>query len=148
MRTYLALVAGAAMVAGPACRRAPRDDRKTVPAAARNIQDAKTPVTTPAPRGQQITLVYSSNGEGDYEQCGCPVHPLGGVARRATVIDRARADADAALVLDAGDLFLPQRGDHADGKRPDPGEIERRAKLLAGAYGRIGTTAFLPGERD
>ena len=110
--------------------------------------NAKTPVTTPAPRGKQITLLYTSNGDGDYEQCGCPVHPLGGVARRATVIDRARADADAALVLDAGDLFLPQRGNYADGKLPDAGEIERRAKLLAGSYGRIGTTAMLPGERD
>ena len=147
MRTYLALLACTAMVAGPACRRAPRDDRKTVPAAG-NIQDAKAPVTTPAPRGQQITLVYSSNGEGDYEQCGCPVHPLGGVTRRATVIDRARADADAALVLDAGDLFLPRRENGDGGKRPDAGEIERRARLLAAAYARIGTTAVLPGERD
>ena len=100
------------------------------------------------PRGKQITLLYSSNGDGDYEQCGCPVHPLGGVARRATVIDRARADADAALVLEAGDLFLPQRENVAASKRPDAGEIERRARLLAGAYGRIGTTALLPGERD
>src|SRR5216110_3246165 len=148
MRTYLALVAGAAMVAGPACRRAPRDDRKTVPAAAGNIQDAKAPVTTPAPRGQQITLVYSSNLGGDYEQCGCPVHPLGGVARRATVIDRARAGADAALVVDAGDLFLPNRPDVVRADRPDPGEVERRARLLAAAYARIGTTALLPGEQD
>ena len=34
------------------------------------------------------------------------------------------------------------------GKRPDAGEIERRARLLSAAYGRIGTTAFLPGEHD
>src|SRR5438128_1201201 len=125
MRTYLALLVCAATVTGPACRRAPTDDRKTTPAAPRSIQDAKAPVTTPAARGKQITLVYSSNGDGDYEQCGCPVHPLGGVTRRATVIDRARADADAALVLDAGDLFLPRRGNDAGGKRPDAGEIER-----------------------
>src|SRR6266496_3780812 len=148
MRTYLALLACAAMVAGPACRRAPSDDRRTIPGAPRNIQDAKAPVTTPAPRGKQIALLYSSNGDGDYERCGCPVHPLGGVTRRATVIDRARAEADATLVLDAGDLFLPQRENGTGGKRPDAGEIERRARLLAAAYGRIGTTAVLPGERD
>jgi 2',3'-cyclic-nucleotide 2'-phosphodiesterase (5'-nucleotidase family) len=148
MRTYLALLACAAFAGGPACRRAPRDDRKAIPAPQGNVQGATAPVATPAPRGKQITLLYSSNGDGDYEQCGCPVHPLGGVARRATVIDRARADADAALVLEAGDLFLPQRENDAAGKRPDAGEIERRARLLAGAYGRIGTTAMLPGERD
>src|SRR3954451_18450369 len=130
MRTYLALLACAAMVAGPACRRAPSDHRAPIPAAPRNIQDTKAPVATPAPRGKQITLLYSSNGDGDYEQCGCPVHPLGGVGRRATVIDRARAEADAALVLEAGDLFLPQRGNFVGGKPPDAGEIERRARLL------------------
>ena len=47
------------------------------------------PPVPPPPRGKLITLLYSSNLGGDYEQCGCPVHPLGGVARRATVIDRA-----------------------------------------------------------
>jgi 2',3'-cyclic-nucleotide 2'-phosphodiesterase (5'-nucleotidase family) len=146
-RTTLALLVCAA-VAGTACKRAPRDERKTIASPQRNESGAKTPVTTPAPRGKQITLLYTSNGDGDYEQCGCPVHPLGGVARRATVIDRARAEADAALVLDAGDLFLPQRGNYADGKLPDAGEIERRAKLLAGSYARIGMTAVLPGERD
>jgi 2',3'-cyclic-nucleotide 2'-phosphodiesterase (5'-nucleotidase family) len=148
MRTYLALLACVAVAGGPACRRAPTDDRKVIPAPQGKVQGAAAPVATVAPRGKQIALLYSSNGDGDYEQCGCPVHPLGGVARRATVIDRARADADAALVLEAGDLFLPQRGNDADGKRPDAGEIERRARLLAGAYGRIGTTAMLPGERD
>jgi hypothetical protein len=64
------------------------------------------------------------------------------------VIDRARGEADAALVLEAGDLFLPQPGAFVGGKRPDAGEIERRARLLSAAYGRIGTSAFLPGERD
>ena len=64
------------------------------------------------------------------------------------MLDRARAEADAALVLDAGDLFLPPAPKFAGGKLPDPGEIERRARLLAGAYGRMGTTALLPGERD
>src|SRR5256885_4774137 len=116
MRMYLALLACAAMVAGPACRRAPRDDRRTIAGAPRNIQDANAPVALPVPRGKQVTLLYSSNGEGDYEQCGCPVHPLGGVTRRATVIDRARADADATLVLDAGDLFLPRRENGSGGK--------------------------------
>src|SRR6476620_10581535 len=145
MITPLAFLACALAV--PACRRAP-NDRQAPPAPTPGVP-AVAPAPAPAPpRGAAIALLYSSNLGGDYEQCGCPVHPLGGVARRATVIDRARAEADAVLVLDAGDLFLPQRGDFANGKRPDAGEVERRAHLLAGAYGRTGTTAFLPGERD
>jgi len=31
---------------------------------------------------------------------------------------------------------------------PDPGEIDRRARLLSAALGRMGLTAFAPGERD
>src|SRR5262245_25114753 len=136
------------VVAALGCRRRATDERapgSAPPAAAPAVKPA---AAVPPPRGKQITLLYSSNLDGDYEQCGCPVHPLGGVARRATIIDRARSEADAALVLDAGDLFLPQRASFRDGKLPDAGEIERRARLLAAAFSRTGTTALLPGERD
>jgi len=140
----VALLAGVA-AAGQGCRRA-ADHERPRPAAPASTA-AGAPGAEP-PRGNQISLLYASNLGGDYEQCGCPVHPLGGVARRATVIDRARAAADATLVLDAGDLFLPRPESLPAGKRPDAGEVERRARLLATAYGRIGTTALLPGERD
>ena len=66
------------------------------------------------------------------------MHPLGGIARRATQIDRARSEADAVLVLDAGDLFLPPREGVHEGKTPDPGEVERRGRLLASSYRRMG----------
>src|SRR5690348_4439749 len=89
----------ACALAAPACRRAP-NDRHAPAVPAPGVQAAPAPASAP-PRGKQIALLYSSNLGGDYEQCGCPVHPLGGVARRATVIDRARDEADAVLVLDA-----------------------------------------------
>jgi hypothetical protein len=88
-------------------------------------------------------VLYASDLLGAYETCGCPVHPMGGLARRATQVDRARADSDGALVLDAGDDLLP-----APGRPADAGELERRARLVLRAMGRIGTTAFTPGERD
>jgi 2',3'-cyclic-nucleotide 2'-phosphodiesterase (5'-nucleotidase family) len=65
--------------------------------------------------------------------------PLGGLARRATVIGRARAEADATVVVDAGDLFAPQ-GTVA--------ETERQARLLAAGVGRAGIDAFTPGDGD
>jgi 2',3'-cyclic-nucleotide 2'-phosphodiesterase (5'-nucleotidase family) len=137
-----------ALMAGLACRRAPDKDRRAIAAPPAAIPAAPAIPDPLPPRGKQITLLYSSNLSGDYEQCGCPVHPLGGIARRATVIDRARAEADGALVLDGGDLFLPNPGSYRDGKPPDAGEVERRGRLLAAAYGRIGTTGLVPGERD
>jgi len=90
------------------------------------------------PRGKQIAILYSSNLLGAVAPCDCAL-PLGGLARRATVIARARTEADATLVVDAGDLFEPLR---------DPGGSERRARILATALARGGLAAFTPGEQD
>ena len=114
--------------------------------------DATATAAVP-PRGKQIAIAYSSNMLAEYEQCGCPVHPQGGLARRATLLDRARAESDAVLVLDAGDLLLPA------GPLPPPArdgapparnldEVTRRAHLMLGALARLGVAAFAPGEHD
>jgi hypothetical protein len=99
------------------------------------------------PRGKVIALVYTSNVLGEYEHCGCPVHPLGGLGRRAAEVDRIRAESDGVVSVDAGDLFLPAP-EPSGGKAPAASEVERRARLLASAYARLGVTAFSPGERD
>jgi hypothetical protein len=52
------------------------------------------------------------------------------------------------LVLDAGDMFLPRRPGMPGTIPPDRGEVERRARLLAAGFARMGITAFTPGERD
>jgi 2',3'-cyclic-nucleotide 2'-phosphodiesterase (5'-nucleotidase family) len=98
--------------------------------------DAAAPA---AQRGREITLLYSSNLQGKFAPCNCAVEPLGGLARRATVTARARADADATLVVDAGDLFRPQGS---------TGETERQADLLAAGIASGGIDAFTPGEGD
>jgi 2',3'-cyclic-nucleotide 2'-phosphodiesterase (5'-nucleotidase family) len=92
-----------------------------------------------AVRGRDIALLYSSNLLGKFTPCDCAVLPLGGLGRRATVIARARAEADATVVVDAGDLFVPQ-GTVA--------ETERQARLLAAGVGRAGIDAFTPGDDD
>jgi 2',3'-cyclic-nucleotide 2'-phosphodiesterase (5'-nucleotidase family) len=116
-------------------------------------RQAVSPAASPAPstaaaadaalpgaqRGREIALLYSSNLQGKYAPCNCAVQPLGGLARRATVTARARAEADATLVVDAGDLFLPE-GSTA--------ETERQANLLAAGITSGGIDAFTPGEGD
>lgn len=112
-----------------------------------SVGDGGIPETT-AQRGTHLAVLYGANLQGEYENCGCPSHPLGGMARRATVVDRARSEADGVLVVDAGDLLLPQVF-HSDKLRPAPaGEWERRARLILSAYRRMGVTAVLPAERD
>jgi hypothetical protein len=112
-------------------------------------QDAAVGIAEgPPSRGRVIALVYTSNVQGEYERCGCPVHPLGGLARRAAEVDEIRAESDGVISVDAGDLFLPAETAKAPARPPAPSEVERRARLLAAAYARLGVTAFSPGERD
>jgi 2',3'-cyclic-nucleotide 2'-phosphodiesterase (5'-nucleotidase family) len=98
--------------------------------------DAAAPA---APRGRELALLYTSNLQGNYAPCHCVVAPLGGLARRATIVRRARAEADGTVVVDAGDLFRPE-GTAA--------ETDRQAHLLAAGLASAGLDAFSPGESD
>jgi hypothetical protein len=110
--------------------------------------DAPPLVETKAARGTAIAILYSSNLQGEYEHCGCPSHPLGGLVRRATVADQARADSDGVLIVDAGDMLLPATFHQTTLRPPDPSEVQRRARLILTAYARMGIHAVLPAERD
>lgn len=103
---------------------------------------------TPAPRGKHVALIYTSNVRGEYEHCGCPSHPLGGLKRRATLLDRAHAETDAVIHVDAGDLILPRPLRMPKAVGPDVGEMERRARLIFAGLARMGLAAFAPGDTD
>jgi hypothetical protein len=127
-----------------ACHRSPTARAKSD---ASDSSDAGLSPAT-AERGTVIALLYASNMQGEYEHCGCPSHPLGGLVRRATVIDRARGQSDGVLIVDAGDMLLPEIF-HSDKLRAAaPTEVERRARLVLSAYARMGINAYLPAERD
>jgi 2',3'-cyclic-nucleotide 2'-phosphodiesterase (5'-nucleotidase family) len=140
------LVAGAALLVGLAlfgCRRSglvPADAPRPTPAAAALPAGGDGGTAEPAAvRGRDIALLYTSNLQGKLTPCDCAVLPLGGLARRAAVIGRARGEADATIVVDAGDLYAPQG---------TPAETERQSRLLAAGVGRAGIDAFTPGESD
>lgn len=120
-----------------------------VPVASPVAGDAAFPVVvSPPERGRMVALLYASALRGDYEPCGCPSHPLGGIARRATVVDRARAERDGVVVVDAGNLLLPPAVEGAGVADPDAPEEDRRARLLLAGLMRAGLAAFSPGETD
>jgi 2',3'-cyclic-nucleotide 2'-phosphodiesterase (5'-nucleotidase family) len=124
--------------------------RGRAPAPAANA-DAAALVELPPPRGKVVSLVYSADVAGEYERCDCAVAPLGGFSRRAAEVDRIRAESsgvDGVIQVDAGDLFLPVDAMDASWRPAPGGEVERRARLLAAAYARLGVTAYTPGERD
>ncbi len=95
-----------------------------------------------------IAVLYSADLLAAIEACACPGHPLGGIARRATRVAEARAETDAVVVVDAGDLLFRSAAELAGKPAPDKREVARRAWLLAGVYRRIGIDALAPGDRD
>src|SRR6266508_4815979 len=71
--------------------------------------------------GYGIVLFYSMGIRGNLEVCGCPIHPLGGVARRTGYINafKKRSPDAAILQVDAGYIFSDDLNAASDGLRED-----------------------------
>lgn len=71
--------------------------------------------------GYGLVIFYSSSVHGNLEVCGCPIHPLGGVARRAGYINalRRRSPDAAVLQVDAGYIFSDDRNTAGTDLRDD-----------------------------
>ncbi|QQS46086.1 MAG: hypothetical protein IPM66_19550 [Acidobacteriota bacterium] len=71
--------------------------------------------------GYGIVLFFSSTVHGNLEVCGCPIHPLGGVARRAGYVDafRRRSPDAAVLQVDAGYIFSDEKKADSSGLKED-----------------------------
>jgi 2',3'-cyclic-nucleotide 2'-phosphodiesterase (5'-nucleotidase family) len=84
-----------------------------------------------------VTILYTADAQGYLEECACETGGmLGGVARRATLVDSLRAAAPgAALLVEAGDF--------ATGPGPR-GELV--GFVAARAMAKMGYDAVLPGE--
>ncbi|MGE5179666.1 MAG: multiheme c-type cytochrome [Bacteroidota bacterium] len=67
------------------------------------------PVPPAGPIVRRLTIAYTGNSAGFLETCGCKVNQSGGMARRATVLERLRRKDPNLLLLDAGSAFgLPE----------------------------------------
>lgn len=57
--------------------------------------------------GQDIplTIIYTNNNNGNIQECECDDLPIGGLARRKTVLDRIRKETKNLITVDAGDLL-------------------------------------------
>lgn len=94
-----------------------------------------------------LTLLYSSDQRGRL----VPEAPgsAGGLARRATLVDRIRLEGPPVLQLDAGDL-LPGAADKVPGAQTvdAPYRPGRRSRMVLESYKRMGVDVMTPGERD
>jgi hypothetical protein len=89
-----------------------------------------------------VAIVYSGDLRG---AVASPPHAAGGLARRATSVDRARTAARALVQVDAGDI-APAADDEPS--LVDPAARTARARLALRAYRRMGVDAITIGERD
>jgi|GEM_PF-380167 len=71
--------------------------------------------------GYGLVLFFSADIAGNLEVCGCPIHPLGGVARRMGYINalRRRSPDAATLMVDAGHIFSDEANQDKTALRAD-----------------------------
>lgn len=106
------------------------------------------PATRPKPDppagevARSLTVVYTGKTNGYLENCGCKVNQSGGVARRATVLERLRKRDPGVLVLDAGDAYLrPEKQNALDFlAREEQALYLRTMDLMRYQAAAIGTT--------
>ncbi len=84
--------------------------KDAVPAGALfGLAPAKPAPSPPAGKPvRDLTIIFTGDTNGFLEHCGCKVNQSGGVARRATVLERLRRDHPGAPVVDLGNAFTRQ----------------------------------------
>lgn len=101
--------------------------------------------TLATPSGQDITIFYSSDVQGETEPCGCQSNQLGGLSKKALQFHKIASDtATPHLTLDAGNLLFKEPV-----LNPSQGEQEKMtAKTIARAYTLSGYQAIAVGNLD
>ena len=87
----------------------------------------------------ELNLIFHGSVQGEIEDCGCKGKPLGGLARRAAILESTRAECgpqDCTLVIDCGSLL--GRTD-AKGQAQSAFVVEETAKL---GYEAVGVGAW------
>jgi hypothetical protein len=91
-----------------------------------------------------FTIIYSNDVLGELELCGCDEEQLGGLPRRAAVINALQKEGRPLLVLDAGNLFFKERSSSTIEKN----EFSLKSEYILEAYKKTGCDSFNVGETD
>jgi 5'-nucleotidase / UDP-sugar diphosphatase len=92
--------------------------------------------TTSIPDGTVVSVVYSSDVRGKLEGCGCK-QTGGGIARRSTVLAKARAEDPTVLYCDAGNFMTGT-----------PQADSTRGEVSIAAYNQLQTSVANISERE
>lgn len=88
-------------------------------------------------RIKNLTILYSSDAEGEIRSCGCPREDYGGLGRRATYVNAAREASANVLLVEVGDVF---------GDANTQGRL--KAKVALRAISQMKYDAMTLGERE
>ena len=92
-----------------------------------------------------VTILGSANVHGEIEPCGWKKKPLGGLARKATILDGIKSKDFSPIIVDAGNLFF-KNNKPTIGLNNDISKIN--AEVIVNAFNIIGCDAFSIGEND
>ena len=90
--------------------------------------------------GSKFVFMATTNVVGETEPCGWKKKPLGGLARKATVINDVKSEGVNPFIVDAGDLFFKDDG------KTTPSLIA--PETIVESYNWMGCHAFSPGSKD
>ena len=90
-----------------------------------------------------ISIIATANVHGETDPCGWKKKPLGGLARKATIIEQYNSND--IYIVDAGNLFFKSES-LEDGIPREVALIN--ADIILNSFNEIGCTAFSPGSKD
>jgi predicted CXXCH cytochrome family protein len=100
--------------------------------------------TLPALHAAEFVIVYSNDVLGELELCGCDEEQLGGLPRKASVINTLKQQGRQVLMVDAGNLFFKDK----PGSAIEHNEFALKSEYILDAYKKIGCDALNVGEAD
>ena len=92
-----------------------------------------------------IKLVLTSNVNGETDPCGWKKKPMGGLARKSTIINDLKNQNNEVIVADAGNLFF-KKDKISSGITIDT--AKETAKIIVDCFNAIGCDVFAPGSHD
>ncbi len=92
-----------------------------------------------------IKLVLTSNVNGETDPCGWKKKPMGGLARKSTIINNLKKENHDVIVADAGNLFF-KKDRISSGITID--HAKETANIIVDCFNMIGCDVFSPGSHD
>ena len=92
-----------------------------------------------------IRLVLTSNVNGETDPCGWKKKPMGGLARKSTIIKDLKSEGHDVIVADAGNLFF-KKDKLSSGVTID--HAKETANIIVDCFNIIGCDVFSPGSHD